>query len=285
MGAQADQGRVPSNAGTALSPPSAQVPESYRVPEPPAEGRYPAAPATGDDDELDVAAAEQAGVRISSKVATRLRVLSNDLRALSARGGSGVADGILSIVTGGLTITLGVLADSDGNDELSTFLYVFGGASVGRGIIELVVVPDPYTPALRYTHMPMTSRQEVQARLQFGEDALESLADRNRLARLLDATVSIGAGVAIIPLYLAPRDFSFESPLDYFVVIGAGISVVTGVINLLTRTDAERRWEAYTELRENLEKRDQSSARDGLQLGVAPALMPGGAGLALGARF
>lgn len=192
-------------------------------------------------------------VRIPSRLATRLRVLDGSLTALAARG-SGIIDGVLSIVSGGLSVGLGVYIHrrDPGEKYLASYLYLWGGANIARGIIDLALRPRAQRPAIQFSHLPMGNLDEVEARLQFGEQALEALAGRARLARILDASISIGAGAAVIPLYLGPNDFRFDEPFDYFVVIGSGISVITGIINLATRTDYERRWNAYQELRDRL---------------------------------
>src|SRR5688572_24141128 len=74
-------------------------------------GRYPLDPGS-------VALLETQGFRISSRVATKLRVLDRNFAALAARGGSSIVDGILSIITGGLAITFAVIIDEE---ALSTY--------------------------------------------------------------------------------------------------------------------------------------------------------------------
>ena len=71
--------------------------------------------------------------------------------------------------------------------------------------------------------------------------------------------------LAIIPIFLGPNDFSVRDPFDYFVLLGSGISVVTGLINLVTRSTAEKYWAAYTELNERL-----SAPRTTVSLGITP---------------
>ena len=250
--------------------------------------RYPATPQATDfgNLELDVSEISAPTLRLPADVRTRFRVLTHDLDELAAKGGSRVADGVLSIVTGGLSITLGVFLD-DHQPVLGSYLYLFGGANVARGIIDLLVTPDPHTPALEFSHMPMRNVQEAKERLAFGEAALERLAYRSRLTRILDAAVSTLAGVAFVPVYLARRDG--EPSIDtmgYFVMIGAGISVISGVISLTTPSDAERRWNVYSELRRRLaSERRSSQARPQRHASLLPkpriGLLPGGAALGL----
>ncbi len=259
---------VPEPPGEVPPPPDARPPSAYGEPE---AGRYPSVGrALGDEDE---------GVRIPSRIATRLRVLDADFGALASRGGNALVDGILSILTGGLSITLGIVIE---DPYLSPYLYVYGGAGVARGVIDLVLMPNPAESHITFSHMPMNTMEQVQARLEYGERELESLADRTRLARILDAAINIGAGVAIVPIYLGPNGFEDIGTFGVFVIIGAGISVVSGVINLLSRSEAERRWAAYEELSTRLEREERSAGLD-LRFGAVP--LPGGGALTVGATF
>jgi hypothetical protein len=215
-------------------------------------------------------------LQIPSRIATRLRVLDADFAAVASRSG-GLVNGILSIVTGGLSITLGFLV----NDEfLSPYLFVFGGAGVARGILDLLLTPNTHDPYIQFSHMPIGTTEEVYAKLAYGEQALESIARRFRIARILDASINIGVGLAILPLYLGPNDFEIDA-FGAFVIIGAGISVVSGVISLISRTEAERRWSGYEELVERLDERE--SAGVNLRFGAAP--LPGGGAISLGGTF
>jgi hypothetical protein len=261
--------------GEVPPPPEATPPSAYDDTAPRSEGRYPSA-------SQSLGLSE--GVRIPSRTATRLRVLDADFNALAARGGNALVDGILSILTGGLAITLGIVVD---HELLSPYLYVYGGAGVVRGILDLTLVPNTSDAAIHFAHMPMGTMAEVNARLEYGEEELESIANRTRLARILDASINILVGVAIVPLYLGPRNFEVDV-FGTFVLIGAGISVVSGVINLLSRSEAERRWEAYSELSERLEREEggeTASADRGLELSWGAMPLPGGGAFALGAAF
>ena len=276
--------RIPSPGATEVPPPTGPTPiypapTGTSVPPPPGaepppvygEGRYPGNAQT----------APTEGIRIPSRIATRLRVLDADFAAIASRSGS-LVNGILSIVTGGISITIGILV----NDELiSPYLYVFGGAGVARGIIDLLLSPNPHDAYIQYSHMPMRNAEEVQARLEYGEQQLESTASRARLARILDASLNIGVGLAVVPVYLGPNDFEID-PFGAFILIGAGISIVSGVISLLSRSEAERRWAGYEELRDRLAEQEEAALRRGPRLtsfGASP--LPGGGGFALGGTF
>ncbi len=64
-------------------------------------------------------------------------------------------------------------------------------------------------------------------------------------------------------------------------IIGAGISVVSGVISLISRSEAERRWSGYEELLERLEEQE----RAGVQLRFGASPLPGGGAISLGGTF
>ena len=113
----------------------------------------------------------------------------------------------------------------------------------------------------------MTNAEEVAARVRFGEEELEALADSARLARILDAALNIATGAAFVPLYLGPNDFDVDT-FGAIVLVTAGVSVVTGAINLFTLTEAERRHDAYQAMKARLAARGQSSVR--LRWGAGP---------------
>ena len=218
------------------------------------------------------------GVRLPSNLATRIRVLDSSLQVLSARGSNRILDGVLSLVSGGVSIGLGIWARRSGFVELGRYAFVLGSVSVIRGVLDLTLTPNPRTPAIRYAHMPTRSLEEAEARLRYGESALEDLARRSRMVRVIDASLSIASGIAIVPIFLHPKDYEFTEPLDYFILVAAGISVITGIINLATRTEAERRWDAYEELRERLDAEEDSGGVVALEPPSGPRLL--GAGVA-----
>jgi hypothetical protein len=295
----------------AIPPPPAatETPPAYDAPvpappaaQPPPDGgaRYP----SGEGARPEGFADADAEIRIPPRIATRLRVLESDFNALAARGGNSIVDGVLSILTGGLTITLAVLLADEPNIP-EEYLYLYGGATVARGIIDLVLMPNPSDAAIAFAHMPMGSPREVMTRLRYGETELESLADRTRMTRIIDASLNIGVGVAVIPLWFGPRDYEIQ-PFDWFIIIGSAISVISGLINLLSRSEAERRWSAYEELRDRLRReqaqdrrRRRGSGSDGdtgppdgqmpaagtLQVGAAPLPDGHGGAAVLSGRF
>jgi hypothetical protein len=237
--------------------------DGRRVPPPPPPDGY-RGPDAAHKAPPDTAAAPQradAGVAIPGPIATRLRTLDVNLSML-ARRSSGVVDGILSLLVGGLSITMGAIINDGGAERqrFARYLYLWGSGQVARGILSFALPLRADDIAIEYQHMPMGTEDEVRDRLLFGEDALERLARRARVSRLLNATINTSVGLLAIPLYLAPADFEMRTGNDYLVVIASGISVVTGVINFILKSEAERRWTAYTRLRDRLD--EQAGAVD-----------------------
>ncbi|MCB9602649.1 MAG: hypothetical protein H6721_12500 [Sandaracinus sp.] len=223
---------------------------------------------------------------IPSRLATRLRVLDASLGALAARGNNGVVDGVLAIAGGGTLVGLGAWVRED-RREMGMYMMLMGSANVVRGVVGLAITPRPSRSHVAFTHMPMGTLEEVQSRLDFGERELETIARRSKTLRILDASLNMAAGIAIVPVYLAPNDFKVVDPFDYFILIGSGISVLSGLISLFTRSDAERRWEAYQDLRDRLVREEGATAEvEGFRVrgaGVAP--LRAGAALTLDATF
>lgn len=264
------------------APPSDELaapPGAYRLQGDPTPHYPRAAPA--DVDGAD--ATTDQGVRIPPRVLARLRALDRDYTALSVRGSSGIVDGILSIVTGGLSIAIGAVLP-DAANGYATYLYVFGAGNVAHGIVNLFISPDPVDPALIFAHMPMGSVSEVKARLRFGEQSLEGLADSARLGRILEGSLDIATGVAFVPFYLAPRDYKLDGGiLDIVVLTAALIRVISGVATLVVRSEIERRWSAYEALRAELRLQRESRRAVHAELGASP--LPGGGAVTLSGSF
>ena len=249
---------------TSIVPPS-----NYAVPPPPIGPLYPG-PANlgivlGDDEEAP---------RIPARIGTRLRVLGTDLDALASRSSGGLGSGVMSILTGGLSIALAQLIDQP---AVRTFLYVFGTTSLIRGGLELTLSPDAESAALSFSHLPMRVPEEVMDRLRYGEQALADVASDSRRLRMLDGAVSIATGAITVPFLLLgpdnPKTDSKFDTLDLFVVVGAGVSVLSGVVSLLSSSEAEKRNEAYQNLKARLAKPPKTHAPPHLTISASPGLV------------
>lgn len=204
-------------------------------------------------------------LQLRSSISTRLRALDADLQVLAARGGGSIVDGVLAIVMGATSVGIGLFMDLSGTapaSGMTAYLYVYGGSGIVRGVLDFLFLRNPSGVAITYAHMPMADLGEVRTRLRFGERELESLAQSAEISRILDGALSIGTGLAVIPVYLGPTNFSFTNAFDYFVLIGAAVSATTGIITLFSTNEAERRWSAYRELRDRLLATEQGAADD-----------------------
>jgi hypothetical protein len=240
---------VPPPPAAPPAPPEAYAGDAGRQPAPPQGAADQGRPASAE------VSMTESGEPIPGRIATRLRVLDNSLTILARWGTTGVVDGILSLLGGGLSITMGAITNDGSPDRqrFARYLYLWGSGQIARGILKFALPLRADDVAIEYQHMPMANPAEVRDRLLFGERALERLARRARTARLLDASINTGVGALAIPMYLAPADFEIRSGNDYFVIIAAGISLITGVVGFILRTDAERRWSAYKKLRDRLD--------------------------------
>lgn len=201
---------------------------------------------------------------ISLSEATRLRALDNSLSSLAARGSS-VFGGVATIAAGVASVGLGGFFHRRDNHSLARYLYLWGTAGAARGIVEIALRPKVGDDELMFEHMPMRTRAEVEARLEFGEAALYRAARRARIARMLDGGIAVVSGLLVIPVYFVPNNFSFDDTLSYFALLGGALNVITGSISFISRSRAERRWSAYEDLSRRLE------AGQDVQLGLAPA--------------
>ena len=248
-------------ASPELTPP---LPENYAVPPPPIGPLYPEPTDTGMSLGLD-----EDTPHIPARIGTRLRVLGTDLDALASHDSGGLGGGVMSMLAGGLSIALAQLIDQS---AVRTFLYVFGTTSLVRGGLELTLSPDAESAALSYSHWPMRVPEEVMERLRFGESALDGLARDSRRLRMLDGAASIAAGAITVPfLLLGPhdKDSKFDT-LDLFVVVGAGVSVLSGVVNLFSQSEAEKRNDAYKSLKSRLAKPAKTNAPPEISVSAAP---------------
>jgi hypothetical protein len=242
-----------------VTPPSSAPPSYSDVAVPPAPGGgIYAAP------RVPSVVADSPSVHIGTSIATRLRALDADLQILSARGGGSVIDGIMMIVMAGATAGWGafmqVSAPPGVEPYQAYYLYLSAGVSITRAILTFALMTNPSQAAIQYSHMPMTSEHDVRARLRFGEAQLDSLADSARLLRILDGSLNLAGGVAVLPFVFATGTFDTGNFANWGLLLLGGLQAVFGVVSLVSTTEAERRQSAYHELRDRL-----LSTPDGMQ--------------------
>ena len=277
---------APPREISTLPPPGAVPPPADGFAAPPSDATLPQTPPGyvglpgSASRNFDTLVADVPSLQVPARIATRIRVLDRDYTALTLRGSNNVVDGILSILSGALSATIAFVIQAP---SMQPYLLTYAGASVLRGVVDLTVTPNPQGVALQFAHMPMASAEEVRERLRFGEENLESLANMARIARILDGGISITAALAVVPAYMVPRNFAFNDVQDYFVAVVSAVSLVTGVITLVSGSDLERRWDSYVALRDRLatgpgrqgaQGEDVISARPAASLHVTGSLAP-----------
>lgn len=191
----------------------------------------------------------------SSATLTRMRALDASLTALAASGGPDYVGVALSLIGGGVSIAFGVISLELGDPfaRMAPYLMVLGGTSILRTVMgEFILRPDTRGYALEYHGMRQGTDAERRARIEYGEHALEAIAEASMIARIVDGAISIAGALAIVPAYLAPNDFMIVDGLEALVFIGPAISLITGIITLASPSSAEQRWDAYRELRDRL---------------------------------
>ena len=197
------------------------------------------------------------GLRLPSTISTRMRALESDLQALALRGGGYSIDGVIQLLSSGVSIAVGVLFATSGgttNDAFSAYLFTMGGVGVARGLLTLLIPVTPAESAVSYAHpLPLNSYAEARARLRSREGELDGLATAGMIGRVIDGSLGVGVGLAMIPIFVSVGEFDTENPLNYVMLLLAGVSTVTGIITLFSTSDAERRWNGYRELRDRLQ--------------------------------
>jgi hypothetical protein len=281
--------------GQRLDDPSGRVPPSPRE-EPSAEG---AAALEGD-------VADESGLG-NAELSDRLRALDATYAALSASAGPNWFNIVLSLASGAAQLGFGIAftqVDDDIINALGPYFITLGMVALTRTIVvDIVMRPDPRGVALEYQHMPSITRANRLARLRYGEQQLNAIADYSFIARMVDAGLNIGGAAASMIAYFVPRDFGLR-PFDWlesFIFIGPAISLVMAIVTLASPSEAEQRRDAYARLRQTLRQRrgqrveEEGSyeeeavpppPRAGLSWQVGGGIDPNGGGLvAVGATF
>ncbi|HJL20562.1 MAG TPA: hypothetical protein RMH99_33200 [Sandaracinaceae bacterium LLY-WYZ-13_1] len=288
-------------AAGALDDPSGRAPGARSTPDADASGPAPSRSVTTDPDYADaVEVPEPPGVPVvggddaggvAPTVRERLRLLDSTWQVLANTGGPAWFDGIAGIVGGGISIALGAILlelDPGGSGErLAPYLITLGSTAVVRAaLVDLILPPNPRPTAIRYANMPDATPEQARERLAYGERELEALAEYSMILRILDGGLSIAGALAVVPAYLAPNDWTI-SELEALIFLGPALSLVFGIITLASPSPAERRWDAYREMRDR-EGEPRAEADPGITWHAGFAIDPrnGGRGSAtLTGRF
>jgi hypothetical protein len=200
-----------------------------------------------------VPSATPGGVALPSRSLVLQRVLGSHLEALADHSGGRILDGTLELVLGGAFVGIGIFV----KDELfRSLLFLTGGVSLGRGMNQLIIAPDPSEQATAFQAMPTGSMSAARARLRYGEDVLTWAARRSRSARLIDGMLTMAGAAAYVPLYWGLRrgnepHYRFgDDAVDYVTVVFSTVAFAAGLITTIRKSEAEQRSAAYRELKD-----------------------------------
>ncbi|MCB9596416.1 MAG: hypothetical protein H6719_27080 [Sandaracinaceae bacterium] len=219
--------------------------------------------------------------RTDAQLDDRLRVLDASWNVLGAQG-LNYTNSVLSLIIGGAQVVVGGVFLEIGPpwDFIAPIFMVTGGVQVARTIIvDFILRPNPQPIALEYLGMASGTRQERLARLRYGEEQLESLATASATLRYVDSGLNVAGAGALVAAYFGMRDDRRDfDPVELIFFVGPAISLVMAVINLFTPSNAERRWDAYREMRERM-------GGDLVEVSPAISVDPHGGWAGLNGRF
>ena len=243
-----------TNLGSRLDDPSGRTP--VRAHETPFEDAPRAAPPTYGSDVPEPPSYGSPAVSVGdSHLADRLRVLDASWGVLGAQG-LNYTNSVLSLIVGAAQVVIGGVMLEVGPpwDSVAPIFMVTGGVQVARTIIvDFILRPNPQPIAFQYAGMPNGTRAQRLARLRYGEEQLQSLAEQSAVLRYVDSGINVAGAGALVGAYfgLRPSGRDFD-PIELIFFIGPAVSLVIAVINLFTPSNAERRWDAYSQMRERM---------------------------------
>jgi hypothetical protein len=206
-----------------------------------------------------------------------LRFLRSSLAQLAYEESSSIVDGLLHTMMGGVWIGFGA-GLNDLHPSISAYYFVQGSSMLGRAVLSFSIRPRAKRASLEMDTMSSRTPAEADARIAYGAGELKKLAKQHRLKRLLGSTLSIASGVLPLPFALNSGVSSVSDGWSIIVFVGAGIDIITGLIGLAIRTEAEKRHRAYEELRSPRVSRVET-----IRLGAMP--VAGGGGLNVSLTF
>ncbi|MBX3274092.1 MAG: hypothetical protein KF729_27750 [Sandaracinaceae bacterium] len=253
--------------GGRLDDPTGRTPTRARA----APSEAPAAPpATGGArSDAEVPAPPPAGYRVEvpeppgvdgprsetdARISDRLRMLDASFNILGAQG-LNYTNAVLSLIIGSAQVVVGSVFLEIGPpwDFIAPIFMVTGGVQVLRTIVvDFILRPNPQPVALEYLSMRSGNRAERLARLRFGEQQLERLAEQSAILRYVDTGFNVAGAAALVGAYFGMRPDGDFQEFELIFFIGPAISLVMAIVNLFSASNAERRWEAYRTMRERM---------------------------------
>ena len=175
------------------------------------------------------------------------------VQRLAERGRSKrTVSGVVGLISGGLFIGLG--AAIGGDEELSeddrssasTAMYIAGAAMVGVGIFSLAV---PSRAEREYKNIMLIDDPE--ARELAGHEALISMADDAKTARIIGGVICLGFGayfLAARPLGSEDDDYYYygtSTDYDWMNDVMAGTYGLVGLLSFVMKSEEEKTLERY----------------------------------------
>jgi hypothetical protein len=211
------------------------------------------APARGLEHTTPAASAITPRRRRPALLRERLQLLDASLPPLAERSRDArITNGILQVAVGAAFVTLGVVLPSDapGLDTYQYLSFFQGGYSVVGGLTQLFWVPARERLSRAYAALPGSTPAERRARVRFGEQSLEEMADDGRRRRILVPVIS--SLVQLGTLGVLYREQIFDGApmpepeaINYLMIGLTGVTMVTTLLNILSPSPEEQLRDRY----------------------------------------
>ncbi len=191
--------------------------------------------------------------RRPSLLRERLRLLDTGIVPIAERSRDArITDGIIQLAVGAAFVTLGLVLPSDtpGVDTYQYLSFFQGGYSVAGGLTQLLWAPSRERLSRAYAAMPRRTAAERRARVRFGEESLEEMADDGRRRRILIPVVS--SVVQLGTLAILYREQIFDGApmpepeaINYLMIGLTGVTIATTLLNILSNSPEEQLRDRY----------------------------------------
>ena len=191
--------------------------------------------------------------RRPSLVRERLRLLDAGLVPLGDRSRDArITDGIIQLAVGAAFVTLGLVLPSDtpGVDTYQYLSFFQGGYAVAGGLTQLLWVPARERLSRAYAAMPRATAAERRARVRFGEESLEEMADDGRRRRILLPVISSVVQLGTLAVIYREQLFNgapMPEPeaVNYLMIGLTGVTIATTLLGILSSSPEEQLRDRY----------------------------------------
>jgi len=191
--------------------------------------------------------------RRPSLMRERLRLLDTGIVPIAERSRDArITDGIIQLAVGAAFVTLGFVLPSDtpGVDTYQYLSWFQGGYSVAGGLTQLLWAPSRERLSREYAAMPRATVAERRARVRFGEQSLEEMADDGRRRRFLVPVISSVTQLATLTILYREQIFDgapMPEPdaINYLMIGLTGVTIATTLLNMLSQAPEEALRDRY----------------------------------------